>query len=255
VGGGPSEVRRRLDWDDPELSRVVAGVDAPPRLAAALAGCDIAVAFTRSAEVLAALGRLLPRVVAVDPRPPAGSGHASRWLASACAELAPEPSEVVPPLLFSDDEQAEARRRTEGLGAGFIAVHPGSGSPAKNWPFVRFVDLARRLAARRPWLLALGPAEETLAAPSDAVVARGWPIRVLGAALARAGVVVGNDSGASHLAAAAGAPTVALFGPTDPDVWSPVGPRVTVVRAPGGDLSALDVETVLERIRDAHSSS
>jgi hypothetical protein len=86
VGGGPSEVRRRIDWDDPELSRVVAGAAAPPRLAAALAGCDIAVAFTRSADVLAALGRLLPRVVAVDPRPPAGSGHASRWLATACAE-------------------------------------------------------------------------------------------------------------------------------------------------------------------------
>jgi hypothetical protein len=249
VGGGASEVRRRLDWDDPEMSMVVAGAAAPPRLAAALAGCDLAVAFTRSAEVLAALERVLPRVVAVDPRPPSGSGHASRWLAAACAELAPEPCDVVPPLTFSRDEQAEAGRRIESLGAGFVAVHPGSGSPAKNWPFDRFVDLARQLAHGRPWLLALGPAEEALRAPAGAVVARGWPIRVLGAALARAAVVVGNDSGASHLAAAAGAPTVALFGPTDPEVWSPVGTRVTVVRAPGGDLGRLCVDEVMDRIR------
>jgi ADP-heptose:LPS heptosyltransferase len=147
----------------------------------------------------------------------------------------------VPPLVFSAGEQAEAKRRTDPLGDGFVAVHPGSGSPAKNWPFERFVDLARRLARGRAWLLALGPAEERLVAPPEALAAREWPVRVLGAALARAGIFVGNDSGASHLAASAGAPTVALFGPTDPNVWSPEGPRVVPVRAPDRELARLEV--------------
>jgi len=49
--------------------------------------------------------------------------------------------------------------------------------------------------------------------------------------LARCDVYVGNDSGISHLAGAVGAPTLALFGPSDPLQWAPRGARVTVLRA------------------------
>jgi ADP-heptose:LPS heptosyltransferase len=45
---------------------------------------------------------------------------------------------------------------------------------------------------------------------------------------------VGNDSGLSHVAGALGIPTVAVFGPTDPDVWAPLGRAVAAVRAPEG---------------------
>ena len=72
---------------------------------------------------------------------------------------------------------------------------------------------------------------------------------MLGAALARAGLYVGNDSGASHLAAAAGAPTLALFGPSDPAVWAPVGPSVRTMRAPGFALDALRVADVVRTAR------
>jgi ADP-heptose:LPS heptosyltransferase len=51
---------------------------------------------------------------------------------------------------------------------------------------------------------------------------------------------VGNDSGVSHLAAAAGAPTLALFGSTDPATWSPIGPRVEAIRSPERKMSSLD---------------
>jgi ADP-heptose:LPS heptosyltransferase len=63
--------------------------------------------------------------------------------------------------------------------------------------------------------------------------------------LARAGLFVGNDSGVSHLAAAAGAPTLALFGPTTPEVWSPLGPRVATLRAPKGAMTEISVEEVV----------
>jgi heptosyltransferase-3 len=54
---------------------------------------------------------------------------------------------------------------------------------------------------------------------------------------------VGNDSGISHLAAALGRPALVLFGPSNPDLWSPRGARV--LRAPDGDLSRLSVYDVV----------
>jgi ADP-heptose:LPS heptosyltransferase len=104
------------------------------------------------------------------------------------------------------------------------------------------------LASGRPWLLVEGPADEAAAAPlralPGAVVARNRPLRELGAILARAGLYVGNDSGITHLAAAWGAPTLALFGPTDPAVWAPLGPRVTSLRSRDGRMDGLAVAEV-----------
>jgi ADP-heptose:LPS heptosyltransferase len=67
---------------------------------------------------------------------------------------------------------------------------------------------------------------------------------VLGALLSRAGAYLGNDSGISHLAAAWGAPTLSLFGPTDPAVWAPLGPRSRALRSPSGTLEGLSVDAV-----------
>ncbi len=63
---------------------------------------------------------------------------------------------------------------------------------------------------------------------------------------------MGNDSGVTHLAAAAGAPTLALFGPTDPATWAPLGPRVEVARSPDGTMSGLTpalVTSAAKRLR------
>jgi ADP-heptose:LPS heptosyltransferase len=114
-----------------------------------------------------------------------------------------------------------------------VLLHPGAGSPKKRWPAERFFELADRLAAAGsdPQFI-LGPAEQDLA---PAVKERPWPLfttesltDLLGRLL-RAGALVGNDSGVSHLAAYVGLPTVAVFGPTDPAIWSPRGRAVAVV--------------------------
>ncbi|MCG6922248.1 MAG: glycosyltransferase family 9 protein, partial [Acidobacteria bacterium] len=141
-----------------------------------------------------------------------------------------------------------AQEAAASLPPGFLAIHPGSGSPAKNWPTDRFVALVHAHAGKRPWLLVVGPADEDAAAPlcvlPGCVPVRDMPIRVLGALLGRAGLYVGNDSGVSHLAAAAGAPTLALFGPTDPAVWAPLGPGVETVRSPNMKMEGLDLAAV-----------
>jgi len=74
-------------------------------------------------------------------------------------------------------------------------------------------------------------------------VADGWPLRRVVSVLASAGAFVGNDSGVTHLASYL-CPTLALFGPTDPAVWGPVGGRARILAAPDGVLDRLSVEEV-----------
>jgi len=123
---------------------------------------------------------------------------------------------------------------------GYAVIHPFSGSSKKNWPLERFRELARQLSEHVPVHLCAGPAE-TL----DGAV-RFDDLYQLACWLACARVYIGNDSGITHLAAAAGAPVVALFGPTDPSVWAPRGERVRVVATehPGEPMDRIGVEEV-----------
>jgi heptosyltransferase-3 len=242
---GPDEVEAIFPWDGAETAAILGGEATQGPVAAALQSADAVIAFTRSPPALAALRMRARRVVARDPAPPAGGPHASRWLAGALVHLGidslPEPS----PLRFTDSERGEAGTLTENLPTGFLAVHPGSGSPAKNWPLDRFAATAGRLSPGRPWLLVLGPAEHEAVPPPGAVVARGWPLRTLGAALTRAGLFLGNDSGVAHLAAAGGTRTLTLFGPTDPARWAPVGRSVATLRAPTARVDDLEIDEVV----------
>jgi heptosyltransferase-2 len=79
----------------------------------------------------------------------------------------------------------------------------------------------------------------------------GVPLPELAAILQRVRLFLGHDSGISHIAAAAGAPSLLLFGPTDPDVWGPLSGQVRIVRAPGGVLAQLPLETVAEALGEA----
>jgi ADP-heptose:LPS heptosyltransferase len=154
----------------------------------------------------------------------------------------------------------------EGLDPGdhILAIAPGSGHPAKNWPLFRYYEVARALAwevgLKVLWLA--GPAEESvlpylqgLAVAQEQVVWAQEPLERVARLLARTQVYLGGDSGISHLAAAAGARrVVALFGPTDPRVWAPLGEHVTVLTPPGGagqntPLADLSYPAVLAEVR------
>jgi heptosyltransferase-2 len=195
---------------------------------------------------------MIPRVVCHDPSP-SGGVHASEWLARPLEALGLDSPADLEPILPTPAEANAARDLRARLPEGFLAVHPGSGSPRKNWPAERFAAVLDSLAHDRPWLLVEGPADATAAAPlaqrPGTVLARGLGVRALGAVLAGAGLFIGHDSGVSHLAAAWRAPTLTLFGPTDPAIWAPVGPRVRVLRAPRGQMEALSVDAVLSAVR------
>jgi heptosyltransferase III len=120
----------------------------------------------------------------------------------------------------------------------FAVIHPFSGSASKNWPLRCFRDLAARLALPVRWCA--GP-EERL---EDAV--RFDNLHELACWLASARLYIGNDSGITHLAAAVGAPVVAIFGPTDPAVWAPRGERVAVVSR---RLEEITIDEVMDPVR------
>jgi heptosyltransferase-3 len=126
-----------------------------------------------------------------------------------------------------------------------VVIHPGSGGRTKNWPLDRFLQLAEALRARgREVHWCVGPAEEEIPLPADAKVVCEASLAALARRLMAARDYVGNDSGITHLAAACGVRTTAVFGVTDPRVWAPRGAEVRVVSGmpwPGIDevLSAL----------------
>jgi ADP-heptose:LPS heptosyltransferase len=120
-------------------------------------------------------------------------------------------------------------------GKPVLALAPGSGAREKNWPepsFRAVSDWWRRQTSGAVVVI-LGPAEEEwgscTALLRGAVVARHLDLAKLAALLARSDLYLGNDSGVSHLAAALGVPTVALFGPSDVGRWAPRGKGVTLV--------------------------
>ena len=65
--------------------------------------------------------------------------------------------------------------------------------------------------------------------PTTPILAKGLTLLQLASVMERCQFFIGNDSGISHLAAAIGLPTVAIFGPTDEKVWSPRGEKTFVV--------------------------
>jgi hypothetical protein len=258
-GSGPTGVDTLLDWDSASFAPLHQDAGPlPEALRLCLRGFAAALVFSRSAALVERLGEVVPAVLQRDPAPPPDAGHAEWWLAGAVRELGiAVPDGELPPLLAPPEEGSAVAR---GLPEGFLAIHPGSGSTRKNWPASRFAALADALAPGAPFALIEGPADREAGAQvarlaSRAVVVRGHTPRRIATLLSRARVFVGNDSGISHLAAAVGTPTLALFGPTDPATWAPVGAMARTLRAPGGDLARLHVETVVDYVSGAWTSS
>jgi heptosyltransferase III len=184
---------------------------------------------------------------------PDGEGHISElYLKSIGAQNEPFESRI--DLKLEDHEaSAEVIARLNLVPGEFVMLFPGSGSAKKNWPAKNFARLALEiedLMRMRP-LAVLGPAEDGLGPLFDDLgipTVSTLPLATVASLAGFAAGFVGNDSGVSHLAAAAGASGVVIFGPTDPARWRPLG-RVTVLCTLG--LEALQVAPVLDALTQA----
>lgn len=184
----------------------------------------------------------------------------SRHLLEVWAEMLGLPVPSLSPAAWAvpDEWRRHARKelQTRGICGKLTVIHPGSGGEAKCWPVERFCELARQLREDgRNVLMAIGPAEvERWGEPQIQSLRGRFPVLacpqlpLLAGVLAEADAYAGNDSGVTHLAAVVGAKTVAIFGPSRAEHFSPLGPKVHVIRAK--QLTELDAEFVLQTVTD-----
>ena len=181
------------------------------------------------------------------------AGHAALQLARPIQELGIKVVDLAERIFPSIEDREFAREFLASVPQPIVAIHPGSGSHEKNWPLENWIGLFSpdsRLADLERLLVISGEADE---AQTDQLqrewknrevrFARSLPLPRLAAVLERS-IFIGHDSGISHLAAAAGANCILLFGPTDPDVWAPRNDNVQILRAPNGRIDDLRIETV-----------
>lgn len=174
--------------------------------------------------------------------------HSQYRRESRVAEIARQLGFAPPPAPTLWIAPARAARIAARLGEGapVLAVAPAANWGAKQWPTDRFAETVRRLTG--PGAILAGARLAVAAAASERAVAAqlldlvpaerridligATDLLDVAAVFARAALFIGNDSGLMHLAAAAGAPTLGLFGPSPEWRYGPWGDRAAVVRTP-----------------------
>jgi heptosyltransferase-3 len=189
--------------------------------------------------------------------------HAARQLARPIEELGIRVVDLTEKIFLSEEDHQFAGEFLQSSSQPIIAIHAGSGSKTKNWPLQNWIELFSnncRLSAAKgePGLMGKhlslvvvsGEADKAQIAQLEHVwkdrnvrFAKNLPLLHLAAVLEHT-IFIGHDSGISHLAAAAGANCILLFGPTDPNVWAPKNENVQIVVAPSGRLEYLEIAPV-----------
>lgn len=184
-------------------------------------------------------GRLRPRGRALRR----GDQEPAHKLIEAARLMRLEEDPPAPYLFVGEAAEARAAKLTAGAGP-ILAIAPAADWVGKAWPVERFAEVARRLTSRtgplpNARLMVLGePGDAHEVDPIRSLASRDRMIDLVGkadpltvfAALRRARLFIGNDTGFAQLAAASGAPTLALFGPSDDRIWRPWGENVRVAR-------------------------
>ena len=194
------------------------------------------------------------------------SDHAARQLARPIQELGIRVTDLTEKIFLLTEDRQFAQEFLRNLPRPIIAIHPGSGSKEKNWPLQNWIKLfssngrdsgpkdeATRLR-RFSVVVIAGEADQEEIAQMDRhwtngniLLARNLPLPRLAAVLEHT-TFVGHDSGISHLAAAAGANCILLFGPTNPNVWAPKNQSVEVLQVQSRNLADLEIAQVREAL-------
>ena len=185
------------------------------------------------------------RRAVMRPRP----GHKIAQLAAVLG-LDPPPLPVAW-ITAEDDARAAALLPA---GRRIIALGPTANWPPKVWPSDRFAALFQALGHGAVPAVFAGPGEIERAMAAPLLEELPGAIDLVGrltlpevaACLARCALFVGNDSGLMHLAAAAGTPTLGLFGPTSAAEYAPAGPRAAAVVSSSARMQDLSVATAVQ---------
>ncbi len=186
----------------------------------------------------AEIKRLLDNPEAAAPRAIPAAAHQLHHYLALAAALGASPAPLPPRISVTAEEVAATKSallRDMPVGLAWFGLNPGAEyGPAKRWPAERFIRAAIELQRRTGcgWLVFGGPKDQALAAeivtglrraanPYVVNLAGKTTLRELCAALRFCRVLLTNDTGPMHLAAAVGTPVVALFGSTSPELTGP----------------------------------
>jgi heptosyltransferase-2 len=227
----------------------------PNHLAETLRTCELVLSYLPTVDdtLTTNLRRYCSgEVITWCPHPPGGV-HSTEHLLTPVRHFLSQPCNPVP-YVYPDVAAQQAAEQFWSHAKlpreGVIALHPGSGGTYKLWPLAGWQQvIAWAVQQGLPGIIISGPAEQErhlrlgqLDQYPGWVVANSLPLLHLAAILARCQVVLGHDSGITHLAAAVGATVLALFGPTDPLVWGPRSQRACVLHVhPLGPLTLENV--------------
>src|SRR5204863_988193 len=198
------------------------------------------------------------------------SGHAARQLARPIEQLGITVADLAAEIFLSVDDRQFAQEFLRGSSQSIVAIHPGSGSKEKNWPLENWIELVSgkggsskatgepsHLGKRFSLLVVSGEADKMQTAQleshwkdRDVRFAKNLPLPHLAGVLEQT-VFVGHDSGISHLAAAAGANCILLFGPTDPKIWAPQNENVCVIQGANNNVENVATRDVQEAVAAA----
>ena len=187
-------------------------------------------------------------------------------------------ADLLPEFFLTEAERRETEKALRSLAlnsGGFVAIHPGSGGSARDWPLRNFASLADAIGTRlgRRVVVTGGPDETELVSQMTSMMSKppitmvgNMGVRQLGSVLSEAAMLISNSTGPMHLATAVHTPVVAIFCPMDgcgPERWGPLGDGNVVLKPPvpgcrkctGEDCSHYDcmekvsVEDVLEAVK------
>jgi len=197
------------------------------------------------------------RAIQIDPLPRDEGRHVTAGFfgqlraAGLPAPDAEESAHLYPVIEVQEAKRQEARELLGSLGPGsgqaVVAVHPGSGSEKKNTPAEVlgkvWAWLAEAFEEAAP-VLVKGEADEAVVGrllerlEPVAPVLEAPDLGLLAGVLGECALTIGHDSGVSHISAAVGTPTVAVFVSTDSRVWAPRGPRVALAEPTAESIEA-----------------
>ena len=244
----PAFVDRVERLDAAELAPLFVTGQTPPMVRRRLEAFDLAISFISDPDMtfarnLAAAGvkRLIVGSCRVRP-----GVHAVYQLAAVLDQLGLTLHDPVPRLSVGPNLNHPS----------CLGFHLGSGSAIKNWPMDCWIALTERLDGLfDDFLLVGGEVDNELVREfhSRCRIRRlrsllNANLLDLSHALHECRLFVGHDTGVTHLAAAVGTPTVALFGATDPAVWAPLGEHVRVVRSADGLMESIGIAAVIAAV-------
>ncbi len=165
--------------------------------------------------------------------------HSDRFLETLGGTMADLPGNE--PLQLSPSLGEKGRAILVGMGISLdqplVLIHPGSGSPHKCMSATALANVIVALNQEGFCAVVIeGPADEAIVSQLRRLVSmtptvmREQHLSCVAGVMAQAQVYIGHDSGTTHLAALLGVPTIALFGPTDPEQWAPRGANVVVLQ-------------------------